>query len=39
MSELRLKGIADIREVHRAYMESDGDISVLKRPKTKNPGR
>lgn len=33
MSELRLKGISDLKEVHRAFMESDGNISVLKRRK------
>ncbi|MBP6018103.1 MAG: DUF421 domain-containing protein [Burkholderiaceae bacterium] len=30
MSELRQQGIGDLREVHRAYMESEGSISVLK---------
>ncbi|KRC83292.1 hypothetical protein D3C87_287540 [compost metagenome] len=40
MSELRRKGIEDVGEVHRAYMESDGDISVLKRrarPESRTP--
>ncbi|MFD4838045.1 DUF421 domain-containing protein [Achromobacter sp. NPDC058515] len=31
MSELRVRGIADLGEVHRAYIEADGNISVLKR--------
>ena len=31
MSELRLKGIEDLAEVRRAYIESSGDISVLRR--------
>jgi uncharacterized membrane protein YcaP (DUF421 family) len=30
MSELRKHGIEDLREVHRAFMEGDGHISVLK---------
>ncbi|HEY9279614.1 MAG TPA: YetF domain-containing protein [Eoetvoesiella sp.] len=30
MGELRLQGITDIRNVRRAYMESTGDISVLR---------
>lgn len=30
MSELRLAGIADLSEVHRAYIESTGNISFLK---------
>lgn len=30
MSELRLKGVESLTEVHRAYMEADGNISVLK---------
>ena len=30
MSELRKHGIEDVKKVHRAYMESDGHISVLK---------
>lgn len=29
MSELRLKGISDLAQVRRAYMEADGNISVL----------
>ncbi len=29
--QLREQGIEDIREVHRAYMEGDGKISVVKR--------
>lgn len=37
MSELRLKGISDLKEVHRAFMESDGDISVLKRRRSNTP--
>lgn len=37
MSELRLKGISDLKEVHRAFMESDGDISVLKRRRSNAP--
>lgn len=31
MSELRLHGVDDVRQVRRAYMESDGKISVLLR--------
>ena len=31
MSELRLKGIESLAQVHRAYMESDGNVSVLKK--------
>ncbi len=30
MSELRKQGIEDVRQVRRAYMESDGHISVLR---------
>lgn len=30
MSELRQQGIKDLSEVHRAYMESQGNISILK---------
>jgi uncharacterized membrane protein YcaP (DUF421 family) len=30
-SKLRLEGIDDVAQVRRAYMESDGSISVLKR--------
>lgn len=28
-SQLRLQGIDDIAEVHRAYIEPDGKVSVL----------
>ncbi|HAP26906.1 MAG TPA: DUF421 domain-containing protein [Achromobacter sp.] len=31
MSQLRLKGVLEVSEVRRAYMEPDGDISVIKR--------
>lgn len=31
MSELRQRGIDDLSEIRRAYMEPDGNISVLKR--------
>ncbi|SIT28106.1 DUF421 domain-containing protein [Achromobacter sp. MFA1 R4] len=31
MSQLRLKGVLDLSEVRRAYMEPDGDVSVIKR--------
>lgn len=31
LSELRLKGVTDVSEVRRAYMEADGNISVLKK--------
>ncbi|TKR54194.1 DUF421 domain-containing protein [Allopusillimonas ginsengisoli] len=30
MAELRIKGIHDITEVRRAYLEGEGDISVLR---------
>jgi uncharacterized membrane protein YcaP (DUF421 family) len=30
-SKLREKGVADVAEVQRAYMEADGGISVIKR--------
>lgn len=30
-SELRAKGVADLSEVYRAYMEPDGTISAIKR--------
>ncbi|MDB5801041.1 MAG: conserved hypothetical rane protein [Rhodocyclales bacterium] len=30
MSQLRQHGVEDVRQVHRAYLESDGNISVLK---------
>lgn len=30
-SKLRMHGIENIAEVRRAYMESDGDVSVIKR--------
>lgn len=33
MSELRQQGIDDLRQVRRAYMESQGEISVLKAKK------
>jgi len=33
MSELRLKGIENLTEVRRAYIEEDGDISALTFPK------
>jgi len=32
MSELRLKGIEDLAQVRRAYIEADGNISVLRAP-------
>ncbi|MNJ82530.1 hypothetical protein D3C77_819980 [compost metagenome] len=31
MSQLRLEGVLDLSEVRRAYMEPDGDVSVIKR--------
>lgn len=31
MGELRLKGISELSEVKRAYIEADGNISVLRR--------
>jgi uncharacterized membrane protein YcaP (DUF421 family) len=31
MSQLRQNDVADIKEVHRAYLEIDGNISVLKK--------
>lgn len=31
MSQLRQHGIGDLKEVRRAYLEGDGNISVLKR--------
>src|SRR5690606_21015810 len=31
-AQLRLKGVANVREVHRAYLEAHGDISVITRP-------
>jgi uncharacterized membrane protein YcaP (DUF421 family) len=31
MSQLRVQGVDDIGEVRRAYMESDGQISVIRR--------
>ncbi|ARP86015.1 hypothetical protein CAL13_07200 [Bordetella genomosp. 9] len=31
-SELRQKGITDVADVRRAYIEPDGSISVIKRP-------
>lgn len=31
-SELRQKGITDVSQVRRAYLESDGSISVIKKP-------
>jgi uncharacterized membrane protein YcaP (DUF421 family) len=31
MNELRLKGVEELSEVRRAYMEADGNISVLRR--------
>lgn len=31
MSQLRLKGVLELSEVRRAYMEPDGDISVIRR--------
>ncbi len=33
MAELRLRGIADIAQVRRAYIEEAGDVSVLRYPK------
>ncbi|MBV7486146.1 DUF421 domain-containing protein [Bordetella sp. BOR01] len=32
MSELRQHGVEDLSNIRRAYMEPDGNISVLKRP-------
>lgn len=32
-SKLREKGVADLAEVERAYIESDGEISVIRRPR------
>lgn len=29
MTQLRVHGIEDPRQVHRAYLESNGDISIL----------
>lgn len=31
MSQIRLKGVLELSEVRRAYMEPDGDISVIRR--------
>lgn len=31
MSQLRLKGVLELSEVRRAFMEPDGEISVIKR--------
>lgn len=31
MSELRQQGVNDVSQVHRAYIEADGNISVIKR--------
>jgi len=31
LSELRQRGVDDVKEVHRAYIEADGNISVIKR--------
>lgn len=31
LAELRQHGVEDVSEVHRAYIEADGNISVLKR--------
>ncbi|CAM4019123.1 DUF421 domain-containing protein [Bordetella muralis] len=31
LSELRQQGVDDVNEVHRAYIEADGNISVIKR--------
>jgi len=36
MSELRLKGVEDLAHVRRAYIESNGNISVLTHRKAKN---
>ncbi|WP_313622803.1 YetF domain-containing protein [Achromobacter sp.] len=38
MSQLRLKGVLDLAEVRRAYIEPDGEVSVIKR-RTKSPFR
>jgi len=32
LSELRQRGIDDVNQVRRAYIEADGNISVIKRP-------
>jgi uncharacterized membrane protein YcaP (DUF421 family) len=38
-SKLRTQGIDDISEVRAAYMESDGQISVLRRKPDKDPAK
>jgi uncharacterized membrane protein YcaP (DUF421 family) len=30
-SELRQKGVSDVSQVHRAYLESDGSVGVIKK--------
>ncbi|WP_345245886.1 DUF421 domain-containing protein [Pigmentiphaga soli] len=41
LAELRIKGVDDVRDVRCAYMESDGEISVVRRNPDRNgqPGR
>ena len=39
MSQLRSNGIDNLEEVKRAYMESDGAFSVIKREKRAEAGR
>jgi len=37
MEELRLKGIDDLAQVRRAYMESTGEISVIRQDAPRGP--
>jgi uncharacterized membrane protein YcaP (DUF421 family) len=35
-SKLREKGVDDVRQVAKAHMESDGSVSVIKKPEFKS---
>lgn len=38
MEQLRLKGIANLAEVERAYLESNGEFSVIRAPRASGDG-
>lgn len=38
MAELRLQGITDVREVARAFLETNGMVSVIRRKQEEAPG-
>lgn len=38
LSQLRLQGVAEVDEVHRAYLEPNGMVSVIRRDGASEPG-